>query len=873
MEKILWHNLCTTKVAEILRTDTEQGLDQEKIINRQKEFGKNKLQEEKPLSSFRMFLEQLRSPLIYILLIAGSATLIFKEYTDTIVIFSAVLLNSVVGYFQEKKASQTLKELKKIIQQHAQVIRDGKTQIISSEELVYGDIFVLNSGDKIPADGRIIESHNLKINEMALTGEWLSAQKHTGVLNDKVPLADRDNMVYMGTIIEEGYAKAVAVSTGARTEIGRIAEIVGKTEDRETPLQKKLARFSKIIGIIIAVVCFFIFIQGMFTLTELEPMERFEKMLTTAIAVAVAAIPEGLPVAMTVILALGMQRILKKKGLVRNLMAAETLGSTSVIATDKTGTLTQGKIRVTDFITPQEVFGKKIKDKDLVFKIAALCNKAFVENPEASPQEWKLSGQLTDRALLSFGLRAGFKKEELSKKMPELDEIPFDNKKRMSATLVKFTAKENLLFAVGAPEKILELCLLKEKEKEVWKKEIDRIAGLGFRTLAFAVKKTSKTDINEKDLVDLKFTALLELSDPLREEVKAALKICREAGMKPIIITGDHKLTAKAIAQQLDFGIKEKNIIEGKELDELSDKEFAERVKSIEIYARVEPRHKIKIIKAWQDKGEVVAMTGDGINDAPALKKADIGIALGSGTDVAKETSDLILLSNSFNIIVSAVEEGRAIIDNTRKVITYLLSGSFTEIVLIGAALIFGLPLPVIAAQILWINLIEGGPLGLSLAFEPKEKDIMRRKPQGHDIPLLTKEMKTLIFIISLIADALLLGLFFWLYKYSGYEIEHIRSIIFAGLTIDSFFYLFSCKSLRKNLWHINLFSNRFLILSWVFGFTALIAALYLPVLQTLLQTVPLNFFDWQLLLILALLNVILIEATKWHFITKRDLA
>ncbi|MFH1657392.1 MAG: HAD-IC family P-type ATPase [bacterium] len=872
MEKILWHNLAVTKVAEILRTDIEYGLSEEKIAERQKEFGKNKLEEEKPLSSFRMFLEQLRSPLIYILLIAGMATLIFKEYTDAIVIFGAVFLNSVIGYFQEKKASQTLKELKKIIQQHAQVIREGNTKIINSEELVYGDVFILNSGDKIPADGRIIEAYDLKINEMALTGEWLSAKKHIGVLDEKVPLADRDNMVYMGTVIEEGNAKVIATSTGGRTEIGKIAEIVGETKERETPLQKKLSHFSKIIGIVIAVVCFFIFIQGMFTLTDLEPMDRFEKMFTTAIAVAVAAIPEGLPVAMTVILALGMQRILKKKGLVRNLLAAETLGSTSVIATDKTGTLTQGKIRVTDFITPQKLFGKKNKDKTLVFKIAALCNKAFVENPEASPQEWKISGQLTDRALLSFGLAAGFGKKELSKEMPELDEIPFDNKKRMSATLVKSSAKENFLFVVGAPEEILELCQLKEEEKEIWKKEIEKIASLGFRTLAFAVKKTSKSDVNEKDLVDLEFIALLELSDPLRKEVKSALRICREAGMRPIIITGDHKLTAKAIAQQLEFKVEEENIIEGKELDEMSDKEFSDRVKSIEIYARVEPRHKIKIIQAWQDRGEVVAMTGDGINDAPALKRADIGIALGSGTDVAKETSDLILLSNSFNVIVAAVEEGRGIIDNTRKVITYLLSGSFTEIILIGAALLLRLDLPVIAVQILWINLIEGGPLGLSLAFEPKEKDLMRRKPQGHDTPLLTKEMKTLIFTISIIGNILLLGLFLWLYKYSGYEIEHIRSIIFAGLTIDAFFYLFSCKSLRKNLWHINLFSNKFLILSWLFGFITLLAALYLPVLQTLLQTVPLNLFDWQLLSVLALLNIILIESTKWYFITKKDL-
>ena len=871
MEKILWHNLATTKVAEILRTDSEQGLSKEEIISRQKEFGKNKLPEEKPLSNLRMFLEQLRSPLIYILLIAGVATLIFEAYTDTIVIFGAVFLNSIVGYFQEKKASQTLKELKKIVQQHAQVVRGGKTQVVSSEELVYGDVFILNSGDKIPADGRIIEAHNLKINEMALTGEWLSAKKHIGVLEEKVPLADRDNMVYMGTVIEEGNAKAIATSTGMRTEIGTIAEIVEETKERETPLQKKLSNFSKAIGIIIAVICFFIFIEGMFTLTELPPMERFKEMFTTAVAVAVAAIPEGLPIAMTVILALGMQRILKKKGLVRNLLAAETLGSTSVIATDKTGTLTQGKIRITKFITPQEVFGKKTKDKDLVFKIAALCNKAFVENPEDSPQEWKLNGQLTDRALLSFGLQAGFKKEELSKKMPELDEIPFDNKKRMSATLVRSSAKENFLFVVGAPEKILQLSKLTEKEKETWKKEIDKIAGLGFRTLAFAVKKTSKSDISEKDLVDLEFTALLELSDPLRPEVKAALELCRQAGMKPIIITGDHKLTAKAIAQQLDFGIKEENIIEGEELDQLSDKEFAARVRNIEIYARVEPRHKIKIVKAWQEKGEVVAMTGDGINDAPALKKADIGIALGSGTDVAKETSDLILLSNSFNIIVAAVEEGRAILDNMRKVITYLLSDSFTEVILVGVSLLFHWGLPITAVQILWVNLIEDGPLSLCLAFEPKEKGIMKQKPQGHNIPLLTKEMKTLIFIIGFITDVLLLGLLYWLITYSGYDMPHIQSIIFAGLTIDSLFYLFSCKSLKRNLWHINPFSNKFLIIGWLFCILSLLAALYLPFLQNLLKTVPLTFFDWQLILGLGFLNIALIEATKWYFIAKKD--
>ena len=349
------------------------------------------------------------------------------------------------------------------------------------------------------------------------------------------------------------------------------------------------------------------------------------------------------------------------------------------------------------------------------------------------------------------------------------------------------------------------------------------------------------------------------------------MKICRQAGMRPIIVTGDHKLTAKAVAEELGFKIKKENILEGQDLDRLSDKEFEKILDKIQIYARVEPRHKIRIVRAWQERGEVVAMTGDGINDAPALKKADIGVALGSGTEIAKEASDLILLNDSFSIIVAAVEEGRAIIDNIRKVITYLLSDSFTEVILIGASLLLGWPLPVVAVQILWVNLIEDGPLALCLAFEPKEKDLMRQIPQKHNIPLLTQEMKTLIFIIGLITDFLLFGLLFWLIKYSGYEISHIRSIIFAGLTIDSIFYIFSCKSLRKNIWQINPVSNKFLVFSWIFGVIALIGALYLPILQTLLKTVPLNFFDWQLILGLGLFNIILIESVKYYFIARHQ--
>jgi Ca2+-transporting ATPase len=373
----------------------------------------------------------------------------------------------------------------------------------------------------------------------------------------------------------------------------------------------------------------------------------------------------------------------------------------------------------------------------------------------------------------------------------------------------------------------------------------------------------------ENEVQNLTFVGFIGLKDPVRKEAKNAIQVCRQAGMKPIIVTGDHKLTAQAVAEELGFKIKSQNIMEGHDLDDLSDEEFNKRVKDIQIYARAEPRHKLRIIKAWQDKGEVVAMTGDGINDAPALKKADIGVALGSGTDVAKQVSDLVLLNDNFNIILAAVEEGRAIIDNIRKVITYLLSDSFTETILIGVTIIFNLPMPVLAVQILWVNLIEDGLPGIALAFEEKENDLMERKPEKRNISLLTGEMKALIFIIGLITDILLLGLFFWLLKFSGYELPHIQSIIFAALTIDSLFYVFSCKSLRRNIWHINHFSNKFLIFAWIFGVVALVSALYVPALQTLLGTIGLSFFDWQLVLGLGFLNIALIEATKWFFITK----
>ena len=563
---------------------------------------------------------------------------------------------------------------------------------------------------------------------------------------------------------------------------------------------------------------------------------------------------------MTVILAVGMQRILKKGGLVRRLASAETLGSTSIIATDKTATLTEGKMKVV------EVIG----DKSLILKTVVLTSQAFIENPEASVDQWIVRGESTDQALLLAAITAGFNKDELDKH--KIAEMPFNPANKLAATVLKEAGRNNL-YVCGAPEAVLALSQLTAREGQQWKKKLDQLAGKGLRIVAAGYKTDLNSAIDFKEIINnLTFTGLIALRDPVRPEVKEAINLCRQAGMRPIIITGDHKLTAKAVTEELDWNIGDEDILEGKDLDKLNDDGLDKILTRIQIYARVEPKDKMRIITAWQKRGKVVAMIGDGVNDAPALKKADIGVALGSGTEVAKEAADLILLNDSFAIIVAAVEEGRAILDNIRKVITYLLSDTFSEVVLVGVSILAGVPLPITAVQILWINLMEDGLGDIALAFEPKEEDLMKQKPQGHDLPLLTKEMKTIIFIIGLITDLILLGLFFWLWR-QNYPIDYIRSIIFTTLTIDSLLYIFSCKSLRKNIWQVDFFSNKLLLVAFGSSLLMLILALYFPFFQNFLEIVPLGFYDWLIVLGLGLVELLGIEAAKWFFISQHQTA
>ena len=848
-EKNLWHHLEWKEVVKLLNSNENFGLSLEEVKKRQKIFGPNKIAKEKRFSSFKLFLDQFKSPLIYLLIFAGTLALALKKYSDSLAIFLALFINALFGFFEEHKVSKVLEKLKKEVKTKAVVLREGKKKEVFSEEIVPGDIIFLKSGDKVPADARLIEAKNLKISEAILTGEWLPSLKVTQALPKETPLADRENMVYFGSLVENGSGKAVVVATGKETEVGKVASLLKETKEEKTPLQKKMIGFSKILGAVIAFICVFIFIGGI--LRGKDSLEMFE----TSVAITVGGIPEALPVIMTLVLVIGMQRILRKKGLIRKLASVETLGSTQIICFDKTKTLTQGKMEVAQI---------EAEDKFLLLKAALLATEAFIENSEENPENWKIKGSPTDIAIVKKASQEGILKPELEKKSLLLNSFPFDSKLKYEATLRKENNK-TFLYLSGAPEKLLEF----SKNKENWKEKIEKMAQKGLRVIGIAFKEIS--DEKEIDPKNCHFLGLIGLKDPLREDVKEAIEICQKAGMRPILVTGDHKLTAKAVASEIGLEVKEEEILEGKDLEKLSQKELEEKVEKIKIYARVLPEDKLRIVEAWQKKGKVVAMTGDGVNDAPALKRADIGIALGSGTEVAKEAADFILLDDSFSAIIKTIEEGRIILDNIRKAITYVLSDSFASMILVGVGtVIFGWPLPILPAQILWNNLVEDTFPNIAYAFEPKEKDVMKRKPSPLKAPLLTREMKILIFLVGIIDQFFVLLLFWLLWAKFQLPLEKIRTLIFGAFCLDTAFVIYSFKSLRKNLWEINPFSNKYLNLSSLLVVAFFALSIYLPPLQKILKTTFLGIFDWLILILVGILSLLLIEISKLIFIKKK---
>lgn len=884
--EIAWHSLSLAEIGRRLGTNFKKGLEEKEAVKRLKKFGKNVFSREERVYYSKLFWKQIKSPLVFILIIAGVIAFFLQEYTNAIVIFIAVFINSGIGIFQEGKASQALKKLKSFQKKYAMVMRDGHQKLIESAEVAPGDILILQMGDLVPADARLIEEKGLEVNESALTGEWMAVAKDA---KKKIPetaaLVERENMLWMGTLVTEGWARAVAVNTGFRTEIGKIAEMVGEEKEIATPLQNGIKRVARFLGILTVLGLAVIFGVG------LARGQSFTEMFLVAIALAVAAIPEGLPVAVTVVLALGMKKILSKGGLVKNLNAAETFGSTSVILTDKTGTLTKAEMKVSKIMTllseGREFKDKEHKDRLQVLQMAMLASGGFIENPNDELKEWVVRGRPMDKAILLASIEAGVRPQEIFKKYPRVDFIPFDSERRFSASLHKIKDGGGRVYALGAPELILNFCgkiykdgksvKMADKERKFMERSYEKETSRGIRMIAIAYKdgewdsfpRGEDGEDDGKIFSNMTFGGFIGFHDPLREDVAEAIKSVRDAALRTVMVTGDNVITAKKIAEEAGLLTKNGIILEGSDIERMSAEELKNIVEKVDVFARVLPHQKMNIVRAWQARGAVVAMTGDGVNDAPSLKGADVGVALGSATEVAKEASDIILLNNSFSIIVAAIEEGRRILDNLKKTTAYLLSTGFSEIILVGAAIIAGMALPVLPTQILWTNIIEEGFMNFAFAFEPKEDGLMKRDPNNWSSKdLLSKNLRRLIITISAITSIFLLVLFFSISK-AGYSIEEIRTIMFAGISIDSIFFAFSLKNLKKPIWKIRIFSNMYLIFSLVLSIALLAAALFLPPLQKLLSIAPLSAFELLLVLGVGIFNLFTIETAKYFLFEK----
>ena len=877
-----WHKISLARLFTTIKTNPN-GLTEKEASLRLKEQGRNVLPKEKSYSKIKLFFGQFKSPLMYILLGTVVISFYLKHISDTILILAVIALNTVMGFYQENKANKSVEALKRMVKIRVKVFRENIEKEIASEELVFGDVVVLKAGDKVPADCRVIESKDFKINEASLTGEFQGVPKcPSDDIQEKAGITERTNMVFMGTIVQEGQGKVLVVGTGLNTEIGKIVRIFNQTKERKTPLQKKILTLSKQTGAFILVLIFLIIIIGYFTGKPLNDI------LISALALAVSAIPEGLLAIITVILTLGMRRILKEKGLVRKLIATETLGSVTVICTDKTGTLTEGKMQVSHVLTnTKELLSDKFEElakKDssngleshiLALKIATMVNEAFVENPNEGLEKWVVRGRPTDQALLLAGMQAGLYKSELEKKYPRLDTINFSSDLKYAATLYKKTNKESILYTMGAPEKIIGFSTFLDvdgKKKKLNAKDLvrlnEKICSLsekGLRVVATAYKKHKTKDVYKKLdelLTEMVFVGFIAIKDPLRKEAKESLKIAKKAGIKTVVITGDHKLTARAIALEVGLCAKDKNIIEGKDLESLTDIELQEKSKYISIYARVSPSHKLRIVNALQNNGEIVAMVGDGVNDAPALRIADIGISVGSGTDVAKEVSDMILLDNSFSVIVKAIEQGRVAFSNIRKVFCYLVADDFSEFFLFFGTMAMGLPFPLLPAQILWINLVEDGLPSIALSADQEKKGIMEDSPRNPKEPILDKPLKVwmvFIFLISGLA-AFIAFLVFW--KVYG-NIEKARAMVFTLMCLDSLMFAFSTRSFKQTVFRKNIFSNRYLVLATLGGLALLLVAIYVPLVQRFLGTKPLNISEWLFIILVSIVELILIEGAK----------
>ncbi|MFZ5808390.1 MAG: cation-translocating P-type ATPase [Chloroflexota bacterium] len=887
-----WHQLDINQVVERLSTDLKHGLPSSEIQKRQREFGLNELIERGMKSPWRILLDQFTEIMVVILLIAAVISVLLHETTDAIVILIIVVLNALLGFTQEYRAEKAMAALKRLSAPKVKVRRDGHLQEISSRELVPGDLIQLDAGDAIPADCRLVEAVNLRVQEALLTGESEPVEKSTQPIEgENLPLGDLHNMAFMGTVATFGRGLAIVVNTGMKTELGRIADMLQSVGQEVTPLQKRLKQLGKGLALAALAIVAVIFILGVLR------GESARVMFMTAISMAVAVIPEGLPAVVTIALALGAQRMLQRRALIRKLPAVETLGSVTTICSDKTGTLTENRMTVTvvdvagnqvDFLESVKFYSPTVSEYEkthpvlishpavtLMLEGGCLCNDAAIEREEKSKDDYRTVGDPTEGALVMAAARAGLWKEELEAVLPRIAELPFDSDRKRMTTLhrldpqVKHTLalqSEQIVasqqepsliaFTKGAVDGLLQvsshvwLGTHAVEMDEHWKGRIikanEEMAKKGMRVLGVAFRlypipsSEARIEPSEEQLI---FVGMFGMIDPARPEVKDAVATSISAGVRPIMITGDHPLTALHIARELGIAAANSEVITGQQLAEMTVEELKSKVESVSVFARVSPEHKLKIVDALQQKGELVAMTGDGVNDAPALKKADIGVAMGiTGTDVSKEASEMVLLDDNFATIVAAIEEGRRIYDNIRKFIQYTLTSNAGEIWVMLAAPFLGMPLPLSPLQILWVNLVTDGLPGLALTIEPAERDTMRRKPYPPNENIFSRGLVRNILWIGLAMG--LVSLLSGLWALNTGRLATWQTMIFTTLTLAQMGNVLAIRSSRYTLFQIGLLSNKPLVAAVLLTFALQMAVVYVPFLQSIFGTVALPWLD-----------------------------
>jgi len=881
-----WHSFSLEKTFEKLES-SERGLSLDIANERLKRYGANILPEEKPHSKLRLFLSQFQSPLIYILLAAGAVVFAMGEIIDGSIILAVLLFNAIVGVIQEGKAQNTLLALKKFVETNATVLRDGKEFIIPDREVVPGDIILLREGDRIPADARVVLSQNLKIDEASLTGESEPIYKNTDVLErDSLPTAEQKNMVWKGTHVVSGNGRAIVVATGLGTVIGSIAKQIS-TINTETPLKANIRYLSRAIIATVAVISAILFIVGILS------GHSVKEMFTTVVSLSVSIIPEGLPIVMTLVLAMGVSRMSKRNALVKKLQAVEALGQARLIAVDKTGTITKNELIVRKAWTGGKLFeiggigyepkgeikfDEKIinsaNHEELLYlgKVASLVASARLSYAE-EVKEWRIAGDPTEAAMLVFAEKTGFHKDDLLREAPLISEIPFDYKLKYHAT-VHQTEKGNLLIVAGAPETILALCAdirrdgknhpLSKSEKEELEATFVRMSEEGLRILAIAIRYDASNQFKTESIHSLSFVGFFGMQDTLRPEVREAMQRAKKAGIRVVMITGDHKITARAIAKEAGIYQEGDMVLTGDEIEKMYDIELADKLANTTVFARVTPEHKMQIINAYKKRGEIIAMTGDGVNDAPSLVAADLGVSMGKiGTEVAKEASDIVLLDDNFGSIISAIEEGRSIYKTIKKVILYLFSTSAGETLVISAALFLGYPLPILAAQIIWLNFVTDGFLDVALAMEPKEEGLLSGKfehPKKYIVDSLMVQR------MAVMALPMMVGTIFLFSRYFEADIVKAWTISLTTLAVFQWFNAWNCRSENKSIFSMDWFSNKYLVGATLIIIALHMAAIYAPVMQKLLRTVPLEFSDWLAIIPIAASIIVAEELRKFFY-------